>query len=118
MKIIKFLDKLRREIEQVANQKVDFLELDYFLYYIAEVAVTPIVVEEEEREAITSHEEAQYYLLKLGQLLGYVTHVAKQDQGKVVSNERLGEVADVSELRNGSFITGVCETLKTLTCYG
>lgn len=96
-KIIKFLHKLKAEIEQVASQKVDFLELDYFLYYVVEVAETP-VVREEERGAITSHEEAQYYLLKLGQLLGYVTHVAKQDQGKIVNNERLGEVADVSEL--------------------
>jgi hypothetical protein len=97
VKIINFLDKLRAKVEQLAKQKVDFLKLDYFLYYIAEVAVTP-VIEEEERKNITSHEEAQYYLLKLGQLLGYVTHVAKQDQGKIVNNERLGEVADISEL--------------------
>ena len=98
VKIIKFLDRLRTEIERVTNQRLDFLELDYFLYYIAEVAETPIIGEEEEREIITSHEEAQYYLLKLGQLLGYVTHVARQDQGKIVNNERLGEVADISEL--------------------
>ena len=98
VKIVKFLDKLRREIEQVSNQRVDFLELDYFLYYVAEVATTPITGGREEQETITSHEEAQYYLLKLGQLLGYVTHVARQNQGKIVNNERLGEVADVSEL--------------------
>ena len=97
VKIIRFLDKLKTELERIANQKVDFLELDYFLYYIAEVAETP-VAKEEKREVISKHEEAQYYLLKLGQLLGYVTHVAKQDQGKIVNNERLGEVADVSEL--------------------
>ena len=98
VKIIKFLDNLRKEIEQLANQKVDFLELDYFLYYIAEVATVPAVEGREKREIITSHKEAQYYLLKLGQLLGYVTHVARQDQGEIVNNERLGEVADVSEL--------------------
>lgn len=97
VKIIKFLDKLRTELERIANQRVNFLELDYFLYYVAEVAETP-VVREKERGVITRHEEAQYYLLKLGQLLGYVTHVAKQDQGKIVNNERLGEMADVSEL--------------------
>lgn len=97
VKIIKFLDELRTELERVANQRIDFLELDYFLYYVAEVAETP-VVREEEHKVITSHEEAQYCLLKLGQLLGYVTHVAKQDQGRIVNNERLGEVADVSEL--------------------
>ncbi len=97
MKIIKFLDRLRTELGRAANQRIDFLELDYFLYYVAEVAETP-VVGEEEHGVITSHEEAQYYLLKLGQLLDYVTHVAKQDQGKIVNNEWLGEVADVSEL--------------------
>ena len=101
-RIIEFLDKLRTEMEQIANQKVDFLELDYFLYYVAEVAGAPVAKEvmrkEEERGAITSHDEAQYYLLKLGQLIGYATYVAKQDQGKIVNNERLGDVADVSEL--------------------
>ncbi|WP_131160830.1 hypothetical protein [Aeropyrum pernix] len=108
-RIIEFLDKLRTEMEQIANQKVDFLELDYFLYYVAEVAEAPVarevVREEEERGAITSHYEAQYYLLKLGQLIGYATYVAKQDQGKIVNNERLGDVADVSELPQwlGSF---------------
>jgi len=96
-KIINFLNKIRRELERMANHKVDFLELDYFLYYVAEVAETPVVIEKE-IEKITRHEEAEYYLLKLGQLLGYVTHVAKQDQGKIVNNERLGDVADVSEL--------------------
>lgn len=96
VKIIEFLDKLRTEIEQVTNQRMDFLELDYFLYYVAEVAEIPVVGES--RGVITSHEEAQYYLLKLGQLLGYDTHVAKQDQGRIVNNERLGDVAGKSEL--------------------
>jgi len=50
------------------------------------------------QEVIASHEEAQYYLLKLGRFLGYVTHVAKQDQEKIVNNEKLGKVADVSKL--------------------
>jgi len=97
VKVVKFLDELKAELEQIVGQRIDFLELDYFLYYVVEVAKTPIA-REKEREVITSHEEAQYYLLKLGQLLGYVTHVAKQDQGKIVNNERLGEIADVSEL--------------------
>lgn len=103
VKIIKFLDKLRAELEQITDQRVDFLELDYFLYYVAEIAEAPVVREEapvvrEKEKPITSHEEAQYYLLRLGQLLGYVTYVARQDQGKIVNNKRLGEVADVSEL--------------------
>jgi len=95
-KIIDFLNKLRIKLEQLANQKTDFLELDYFLYYIAMIAEMP--TKKKKREIITKHEEAQYYLLKLGQLLGYVTHVARQDQGKIVNNEALGEIADVSEL--------------------
>jgi len=97
VKIIEFLDTLRRELEQITNQNIDFLELDYFLYYVLEVAETPIV-REEERRAITKHYEAQYYLLKLGKLLGYVTYVARQDQGKIVNNEMLGEIADIREL--------------------
>ena len=97
VKIIEFLDTLRRELEQITNQNIDFLELDYFLYYVLEVAETPIV-REEERRAITKHYEAQYYLLKLGKLLGYVTYVARQDQGKIVNNEILGEIADIREL--------------------
>ena len=92
VKIISFLDGLRRELERLSNQKTDFLELDFFLYYIAEEAPTVT------REAIMSHEEAQYYLLKLGQLLGYATYVARQDKNKVVNNEKLGEIADIGEL--------------------
>ena len=96
-KIIRFLENLRRESEQIAHRHIDFLELDYFLYYIAEVAEAP--AEPSTRGiAISRHNEAQYYLLKLGQLLGYVTYVARQDQSKIVNNDQLGEVADIREL--------------------
>ncbi len=100
VKIIRLLENLRRELEQIAQQHIDFLELDYFLYYVVEVAEAP--VEPSTRGiAVSRHNEAQYYLLWLGQLLGYVTYVARQDQSnrsKIVNNEQLGRVADIREL--------------------
>ena len=98
LRITSYLGELKKELERLSGDRLDFLELDYFLYYVAEVAEEITIERTPRKETISTHEEAQYYLLKLGQLLGYVTHVAKQDRGKIVYNEALGEIADISEL--------------------
>ncbi len=102
-KILHFLSSLKNNIKDFMGREIDFVELDYILYYIAEVAET---VQEtkysEETEVktpkITTHEEAQYYLLELGKLLGYATYVAKADRGKEVQGKSLGEIADLVEI--------------------
>ena len=98
--VLNFLSKLRQEISDMLGKNVDFVELDYFLYYVAEVAETPTekLAKREEMLLISSHEEAQYYLLELGKLLGYVTYVSKNDRAKRVNNKLLGEVADLADI--------------------
>jgi hypothetical protein len=81
----------------------DFIDLDVFFWYIYENEIpekgevqrpgmpirpppptTPAI-------AVDSHEGAEYYLLELGKMLGYLTYTV--DQSKSFGDKRLGDVA-------------------------
>ncbi|GEM_PF-4875845 len=92
-RFVDFMKWLKGELESVAGRGMNFLDLDYFLYFVAESPEPG-----PELGGIRGHEEAQYYLLRLGKLLGYSTYVARQDRRRRAFGERLGDVADVGSL--------------------
>ncbi len=85
----------------------DFIDLDIFFWYIYD-DVMPAKVEKKARAVktkptpklvqILDHDGAEYYLLELGRMLGYLTYVAARDQGKVFNGHRLGNVALLREI--------------------
>ena len=104
LKLLGFFSKLRDELAKYLG-KLDYSDLDYFLFYVASVDIEESALTEAEEAgaaseeiAIKSHKEAQYYLLEIGNLLGYTTYVAKSDRGKKVGSKTLGEVASIEKL--------------------
>jgi hypothetical protein len=85
----------------------DFIDLDIFFWYIyddvmpAEVEKKDIAVKTKpspKAVRISDHDGAEYYLLELGRMLGYLTYVAARDRGKVFSGRQLGNVALLREI--------------------
>lgn len=94
-----------RAIEVVKNYLAphgmrDFIDVDIFFWYIYENLI-PEETEEEKptkglptpRVTIDSHEAAEYYLLELGKMLGFLPYTV--DQSKTFRSKPLGEVAVV-----------------------
>jgi len=98
--ILHFLSNLKNKIGSMLGREIDYVELDYFFYYVAYLSekIPTEEITEIEVSEIKTHEEAQYYLLELGKILGYATYVAKGDKGKEVYGKTLGEVADLADL--------------------
>lgn len=98
--ILHFLSNLKNKIGNMLGREIDYVELDYFFYYVAYLSekIPTEEITEIEVSEIKTHEEAQYYLLELGKILGYATYVAKGDKGKEVYGKTLGEIADLADL--------------------
>jgi hypothetical protein len=85
----------------------DFIDLDIFFWYIFD-NIMPVEVENKEKVIrtkpipqkvqISDHDSAEYHLLELGRMLGYLTYVAARDQGKVFNGRQLGNVALLKEI--------------------
>lgn len=85
----------------------DFIDLDILFWYIYD-DIMPKKVKEEEKEAkvvlkprkvqILDHDGAEYYLLELGRMLGFLTYVAARDQNKISNERKLGDVALLKEI--------------------
>jgi hypothetical protein len=85
----------------------DFIDLDIFFWHIYD-DVMPAAVEKKDKVAktrpspkavqISDHDGAEYYLLELGRMLGFLTYIAARDQGKVFSGRQLGHVAVLKEI--------------------
>ncbi len=102
--LLDFFSKLRDELAKYLG-KLDYSDLDYFLFYVASIDRGESALAEVEEDIsaseeiiIKNHKEAQYYLLEIGNLLGYTTYVAKSDRGKKVGSKTLGEVASIEKL--------------------
>jgi hypothetical protein len=88
---------------------VDFIDLDIFFWHIYDDIIpqkAKKVVKEAEvvsvfkprKVRILGHEGAEYYLLELGMMLGFLTYVTTRDQTKIFNERRLGDVALFKEI--------------------
>ncbi|MCJ7576772.1 MAG: hypothetical protein MUO80_08930 [Dehalococcoidia bacterium] len=85
----------------------DFIDLDIFFWHIYD-DVMPIEAGKRGRPAkaepspkavqISDHDGAEYYLLELGRMLGYLPYVSARDQGKVFNGHPLGNAAVHKEI--------------------
>jgi len=87
----------------------DFIDLDVMLWHIYDDILPEIskelekekeldqpIVTQEDIIKIESHEAAQFHLLELGNMLGYLTYTP--DTSKTYNGKKLGEVAALKEL--------------------
>ena len=103
------MDLLRQELIQAGIKNADFIDLDCYLWFIfsqrlpkrkrgrpeevKEVAVAKI---RKETLKIETHEDAEYFMLKLGEMLGYITYTC--DKKSKSNNVELGEAAMLKDL--------------------
>jgi len=114
------LSQIKNELEGHGFTHIDFVDADFFLYYILD-KVMPI---EEEKQAeklkeeakiakevtlpeklmtISTHEEAEGLLLEVGNLLGFDTYVSSRDRSKPYKDKTLGEIATLQEIPEFTF---------------
>jgi len=100
LQCVKALRVLKDELEEYGIN--DFIDLDILLWYIFEnmkPVEKALEVKEPEKPSqakIDSHEAAEYYLLEIGKMLGYLTYTV--DVSKSYQNNRLGDVAILKEI--------------------
>jgi endonuclease III-like uncharacterized protein len=120
-KFMEGLTQFREKLESKGLANADFLEVDFYIYYLftdvfnlGHHAGKPAIIEEalgvqeslekppvqikEEivPEKITTHQEAEYILLKSGQLLGYDTYTP--DKGKEAYGQKLDDLVSLTEI--------------------
>jgi hypothetical protein len=82
----------------------DFIDLDIYLWRIFDdIIPKELQLPEPNQDAIQlprtiieSHESAEYYLLELGRILGYIPYTV--DQSKTFNGQKLGDVAVLKEI--------------------
>ena len=95
------LTLIRNELEAYGFEKPDFMDVDYFLFFIFERIIPRELPEEKKAKVfpkipevgevkIESHTDAQGILIELGNLLGYETYVA--DPSKEYRGTTLGDI--------------------------
>ncbi|MEM2964183.1 MAG: hypothetical protein QXE22_01860 [Candidatus Bathyarchaeia archaeon] len=85
---------------------LDFIDLDVFFWHIYDDVMTVKLKAEKEvispikprKVQISDHDGAEYYLLELGNMLGFLTYVASRDQTKIFEGCKLGDVALLKEI--------------------
>ena len=94
---------IREELVSSDFKNPDFIDVDCFLWHIFNTIDFSKEVKKEAKpkkvaliKKISSHEEAEYYLLKLGELLEYLTYTA--DSSKSFSGKILGEIAILKDI--------------------
>jgi hypothetical protein len=105
-KCIEVLELVKDELGNLGFKNPDFIDVDCLLWYIfnnTDFSETAKEVKEEIRpkevktaKQISSHEEMEYYLLKLGELLGYSTYTV--DSSKVFNGVKLGDCAILKDI--------------------
>ncbi len=82
----------------------DFIDLDIFFWHIFD-DVIPVApkqplrkepIKKPSKTVIDSHESAEYYLLELGKMLGYIPYTV--DQSKTFNGQKLGDVALLKQI--------------------
>lgn len=99
---------LKNELVNAGIEKADFIDLDCYIWFIfikklpkrkrgkSKEKVKTIMRKPEQLVKIESHPDGEYYLLKLGEMLGYITYTA--DKKAKSNNLKLGDVAIATEL--------------------
>jgi len=85
---------------------IDFINLDIFFWYIysnvipatRKIRAKVVPVGKPMKVRIPGHNGAEFYLLELGRMLGFLTYVAARDQTKIFNRRRLGDVALLKEI--------------------
>jgi hypothetical protein len=102
------LTLLKEELGKSGFKNPNFIDLDCLLWYIFETTYTKrtketspdkeiLTLRKEQKYAVpSSHEEAEYYLLKLGKLLGYTTYTP--DLSKKFNGVELREYAQLQDI--------------------
>lgn len=96
---------IKNELKELEFNDPDFIDVDCFLYYT--FINIPRTIKNNTRtakkdikspqiEKIDSHEAAEFYLLKLGELLGYLSYTA--DSAKFLNNKKLGDIANLKDM--------------------
>jgi len=102
LKCVRALRVVRDELKDFGIK--DFIDLDIFFWYIFD-DVMPMIKREgipskevvkPTKVKIDSHEAAEFYLLEIGKMLGYLTYTV--DQSKSYREKRLGDVAILQEI--------------------
>jgi hypothetical protein len=106
LQCVQALDGIKNELTQFGIK--DFIDLDIFFWHIFDVipSVKPVPVKRKVEQAIIttvpskisidSHEGAEFYLLELGKVLGYLPYTV--DQSKIFQGKRLGDVALLQQI--------------------
>lgn len=109
---ISSLDKIRNELEENGINNPDFIHLDLFFWYVftklkkeggfkeVRVEVKKKEVEEKNHVQILTHTGAEYFLIELGNKLGYDTYVTATDQNKEYKNQKIGDVSALKEIHS------------------
>lgn len=103
------MDSLRKEITKAGIKDADFIDLDCYLWFIfsqrlpkrkrgrqEEVKEATVIKTKKESLKIETHEDAEYFMLKLGEMLGYITYTC--DKKAKLNDVELGEVAMLKDL--------------------
>jgi len=106
------MNMLKKELISAGIRNADFIDLDCYLWFIFIKKVPKrkrggakkgekgereaIKKKEEQLIRIGTHADAEYYLLKLGEMLGFATYTT--DKNSKSNNVKLGDIAIVTEL--------------------
>lgn len=103
---INVLSLIKDELTNLGFTKPDYIDVDCLLWHIfinidysKEKKESSEEVKQKEvkrGKQISSHEEAEYYTLKLGELQGYLTYTV--DSSKVFNGTKLGECAILKDI--------------------
>jgi hypothetical protein len=121
-KFMQALQKIREELRNNGLSQADFIDVDFFIYYLFEyvfnlrfkrdkkatikstlgiqeipkISKSEISAISKEIKEITSHSEAEFILLKLGQILGYDTY--SPDKNKEAYGQKLENFISLNEI--------------------
>ena len=113
------LGQIKNELRTHGFADADFVDVDFFLYYILdqvmpreeemkiEITGKPEkvlrILFKEPLEEISTHDEAEGVLLELGNLLGFETYLSARDRTKPYKNKTLGAIATLQEVPEFTF---------------
>jgi len=129
------LQKVREELRKNGLPTADFIDVDFFIWYLFEFvfklrfkrdkkrAIQSMLTTEEivdqpkitiptkEIREITNHSEAEFVLLKLGQILGYDTY--SPDRNKEAYGQKLEDLISLDEIPQFT-IPFLLDTIKSI----
>jgi hypothetical protein len=133
-KFMKALEKVREDLKNNGLPKADFIDVDFFIWYLFEfvfklkfkrdkktviktalgtegITKSEVSISVPDIKGIVNHQEAEFVLLKLGQILGYDTY--SPDRNKAAYEQKLDDLISLEEIPQ--FTTpSLLETIKNI----